>query len=156
MKYQNRKEITEILYLTHYKDSCVVTMRSRLHLQSSQHRYTCIYVINECAKLQRNRKGRSVKTCMTTRNQSSPATRHGGAWGERSYSSYSFLTSSLDGGEWSASRPGRALLRERAPGTHCTGGWVCLRAGLDTEVTGKILFPCRGSTPDRPVLSQTL
>jgi hypothetical protein len=29
--------------------------------------------------------------------------------GERRYSSYSFSTSALDGGEWSASRPGRAL-----------------------------------------------
>jgi hypothetical protein len=29
--------------------------------------------------------------------------------GERRYSSYSVLTSTLDGGEWSASRPGRAL-----------------------------------------------
>jgi hypothetical protein len=41
--------------------------------------------------------------------QSSPATRHGGAWEKRMYCSYSFLTSALDGGEWSASRPGRAL-----------------------------------------------
>jgi hypothetical protein len=31
--------------------------------------------------------------------------------GERIYSSYSFLTSVLDWGEWSASRPGRALPR---------------------------------------------
>jgi hypothetical protein len=31
------------------------------------------------------------------------------AWGERRYSSYSFSTSALDGGEWSASRPGRAF-----------------------------------------------
>jgi hypothetical protein len=30
---------------------------------------------------------------------------------ERTYSSYSFLTSTLDGGEWSTSRPGRALPR---------------------------------------------
>jgi hypothetical protein len=45
------------------------------------------------------------------------ATRHGGAWGERRYSSYSFLTSALDGGEWSASRPDRVLPRPRfAPG----------------------------------------
>jgi hypothetical protein len=29
--------------------------------------------------------------------------------GERRNSSYSFTTSALDGGEWSASRPGRAL-----------------------------------------------
>jgi hypothetical protein len=41
--------------------------------------------------------------------QSSPATRHGGAWGERRYSSYSFSTLALDCCEWSASRPGRAL-----------------------------------------------
>jgi hypothetical protein len=39
---------------------------------------------------------------------------------------------------------------ERTPGTHCTGGWVGPRAGLDTEVIGKLLCPCRGSNPDRP------
>jgi len=31
------------------------------------------------------------------------------AQGERMYSSYSFTTSALDGGEWSASRTGRSL-----------------------------------------------
>jgi len=30
----------------------------------------------------------------------------------------------------SASRPGCFTLREN-PGTHCIGGWVSLRAGLD-------------------------
>jgi hypothetical protein len=35
--------------------------------------------------------------------------------GERRYSSYSFLTSALDGGEWSASRPGRALPPGKEP-----------------------------------------
>jgi hypothetical protein len=35
--------------------------------------------------------------------------------GERKYSSYSFLTSALRGGEWSASRPGRALALEIGP-----------------------------------------
>jgi hypothetical protein len=35
--------------------------------------------------------------------------------GERRYSSYSFTTSALDGGEWSASRPGRALPPEKGP-----------------------------------------
>jgi hypothetical protein len=45
--------------------------------------------------------------------------------GERRYSSYSFSTSALDGGEWSASRPGRAFTTgERTPGTHWRGGWV--------------------------------
>jgi hypothetical protein len=37
---------------------------------------------------------------------------------------YEFLTSALDGGEWSASRPGRLTPRERAPGTYWIGGWV--------------------------------
>jgi hypothetical protein len=41
---------------------------------------------------------------------------------------------------------------ERTPGTHCTGGWVGPRAGLDTEVREKILCPCRESNPDRPVV----
>jgi hypothetical protein len=82
------------------------------------------------------------------KKQSSPATRHGGVWGKRWYSSYSFLTSALDGGEWSASRPGRDLPLGKGPGTHCTGGWVGPRAGLDTEDRGKILCPCRGSNPD--------
>jgi hypothetical protein len=56
-------------------------------------------------------------------------------------------------GEWTASRPGRAFTPgERTPGTHCTGGWVDPRAGLDTEARGKILCPRRGSNTDRPVV----
>jgi hypothetical protein len=38
-----------------------------------------------------------------------------------------FLTSALDGGEWSTSRPGRFT-----PGTHWIEGWLGPRAGLDT------------------------
>jgi hypothetical protein len=34
------------------------------------------------------------------------------------------LTSAIDGGELSASRPGCFTPRERAPGTHSIGGWV--------------------------------
>jgi hypothetical protein len=44
---------------------------------------------------------------------------------------HAFLTSALDGGEWSASHHGRFTPRERAPGTHWIGGWVGPRAGLD-------------------------
>jgi len=59
---------------------------------------------------------------------------HAGDKGERKYSSYSFLTLALDGGEWSASRPSHTLpLGKDPPGTHWIGGWVGLRAGLDTE-----------------------
>jgi hypothetical protein len=95
--------------------------------------------------------------CVWTSIKSSPATRHEGACRQRRYSSYSFSNSALDGGEWSASRPGRAL----APGkrTHCTGGWVGPKAGLDTEARGKILSPLPGiepRSPGRPARSQTL
>jgi hypothetical protein len=72
---------------------------------------------------------------------SCPTTRDVGTWREKRHSSYSFSTSALDGGEWSASRPGcTSSPEERTPGTHCTGGWVGSRAGLDTEVRGKILW----------------
>jgi hypothetical protein len=40
------------------------------------------------------------------------------------YSSTHSLTSVLDRGEWSASRPGRFTPRERAPGTHWIRDWV--------------------------------
>jgi hypothetical protein len=46
--------------------------------------------------------------------------------GERRYSSYSFTTSALDGGEWSASRPDRALLPGKGPPVPIRqeAGWV--------------------------------
>jgi hypothetical protein len=51
----------------------------------------------------------------------------------------------VDGGEWSASRPGRDLPPgERTHGTDCTGGWVGPRAGQDMEARGKILFASAG------------
>jgi hypothetical protein len=56
---------------------------------------------------------------------------------------HAFLTEALDGGEWSASRPGRFNPRERAPGTHWRGGWMGPRAGLDAVVKKKIPSPRR-------------
>jgi hypothetical protein len=46
--------------------------------------------------------------------------------GERRCSSYSFLTSALEGGEWSASRPGRALPPGKGPPvpTEQEAGWA--------------------------------
>jgi hypothetical protein len=41
-------------------------------------------------------------------------------------------------------------------GTHWKRGWVGSRAGLDAGARRKILFPCRGSNPDRSARSQTL
>jgi len=37
---------------------------------------------------------------------------------------HAFLNFALDGGEWSASRPGRFTPEEKAPGTRWTAGWV--------------------------------
>jgi hypothetical protein len=44
------------------------------------------------------------------------------------------LTSELNGGEWSASRPGRFTPKERAPDTRWIGGWLGPRAVLDAVV----------------------
>jgi hypothetical protein len=44
-----------------------------------------------------------------------PQHTHAGAGGGRMYSSYSFTTSALDGGEWSASRTDRALPPGKRP-----------------------------------------
>jgi hypothetical protein len=54
---------------------------------------------------------------------------------------HAFLTSELDGGEWSTSRTGRFIPRERAPGTHWIGGWVGPRAVLDAVVKRKNILP---------------
>jgi hypothetical protein len=66
--------------------------------------------------------------------------------GEWRYSSTHSLISALDGGEWSASRPGRFTIRERAPATIWIGGWVGLREILDAVVKRKIPSPRRNRT----------
>jgi hypothetical protein len=79
--------------------------------------------------------------------------RHEGVLGEWKYNSTHSLTSVLDGGEWSVSRPSRFSPRERAPGTHWVGGWVGPRAVLDVVVKRKIPSPRRESklrTPSSP------
>jgi hypothetical protein len=68
------------------------------------------------------------------------------------YSSTHSLTSELDGGEWSASRPDRFTPRERAPGTHWIGGWVGPRAVLDAVVKRKIPSPRRESNRTTPII----
>jgi hypothetical protein len=42
---------------------------------------------------------------------------------------HAFLTLTLDGGEWSASRPDRFNAEERNVSTHWIGGWVGPRRG---------------------------
>jgi hypothetical protein len=72
--------------------------------------------------------------------------------GERIYSSYSFKTPALDGVSGQRHAPAVLYHRGKNPGTNCTGGWVGLRAGLDTEDREKSSCLCRGSNPDRPVV----
>jgi hypothetical protein len=60
----------------------------------------------------------------------------------------SFSISTLDGGEWSASRPCRFTPRETAPVPRCIGGRVGPRAGLDIMVKGKVSCLCQESNPD--------
>jgi hypothetical protein len=54
---------------------------------------------------------------------------------------HGFLTSALDGGEWSASRPYRFIPGERATNAHWTGGWADSRVGLDAVAMRKISLP---------------
>jgi hypothetical protein len=91
---------------------------------------------------------------------SSPATRHEGALGEKRNSSYSFTTSALDEGEWSASRPGRALPPGKGPPVPIVqeAGWAPEPVWTQ-EARGKILSPLPGiepRSPGRPARSQTL
>jgi hypothetical protein len=53
-----------------------------------------------------------------------------------------FLISALDGGEWSASRPGCFTPGETAPGTHSIGEWADPRASLDAVEWRKISCSC--------------
>jgi hypothetical protein len=74
------------------------------------------------------------------------------AYWEWRYSATHSLTSALDGGEWSASRPGRSTSRERAPVTHLIGVWVGPRDVLDAVVKRKIPSPRRESNPRTPIV----
>jgi hypothetical protein len=66
------------------------------------------------------------------------APHHKGVLWDWIYCSTHTLTSALDGGELSASRPGRFTPRERVHSTHWIGGWVGPRSVLDTVVKRKI------------------
>jgi hypothetical protein len=67
-----------------------------------------------------------------------PVLRHEDIWSNGGIAP-PFLTSALDGGEWSASRPCCFTTGEIAPGTHWVRGWVGPRAGLDAVDTRKML-----------------
>jgi hypothetical protein len=72
------------------------------------------------------------------------------------------MTSALDGGEWSASRTGRTLPREKDPDTHWTGVLVDPEPVWTQRLDEKSFAPAgdrpppHPPSPSRPVRSQTL
>jgi hypothetical protein len=86
-----------------------------------------------------------------------PTTRHGDAMGERMHSSYSFTTSALDGGEWSASRPGRALAPGKGPPVPIVheAGWASEPVWTQ-RLEEKSFRLCRGSNLDRRVVQSVV
>jgi hypothetical protein len=68
-------------------------------------------------------------------------------YGEMKIIALLFFTSVIDGGEWSASCPCCFIPRKSAPNSHCIGGWVGLRAGLEA-VKRKIFCPCQELNPE--------
>jgi hypothetical protein len=75
---------------------------------------------------------------------------------EMRYSSYSFSNSALDGGEWSASRPGRALAPGKGPPVPIVQktGWAP-KPVWTQRLEEEFFRLCRGSSFERPV-SQTV
>jgi hypothetical protein len=70
--------------------------------------------------------------------------RHEDVWGSGGINPF-FLTSALNGGEWSASLSARFNAGKTAPHIHWIGGWVGLKAGLDAlEIS---LAPAGNRTP---------
>jgi hypothetical protein len=61
-----------------------------------------------------------------------------------------FLTSALDGGEWSTSRPCRFTPGKGPSGSRWMGGWV------DPTKVKRIILYCRESNPGRPARSLSL
>jgi hypothetical protein len=69
------------------------------------------------------------------------------------YSSYSFSTSALNGGEWSALRPSRALAPGKGPSVTIVQEAGCAPEPVWTQRLEKKSFSlCRGSNLDRPVV----
>jgi hypothetical protein len=77
--------------------------------------------------------------------------------GERRYSSYSFMTSTLEGGEWVASHPGRAIPPGKGPPVPIVqeAGWTPEPVWTQRLVE-KSFYLCQGSNLDRPVVQSVV
>jgi hypothetical protein len=78
-----------------------------------------------------------------------PQHTYGGEGGKRMYCSYSFTTLALDGVSGQRHAPAALHPQGKDPHTHCTGGWVGPRSGLDTEEK------CLASARDRTSIARS-
>jgi hypothetical protein len=63
-----------------------------------------------------------------------------------------FVTSTVDGEEWSASRPGHFIYGESVPGIHSIGRWAGTWARLDAAEKRKIYCHWQESNPNSSVV----
>jgi hypothetical protein len=66
------------------------------------------------------------------------------------------MTTAVDGVSGQRHVPAALYPWESTNGTHWIGGWVCFRAGLDTEARGKILCLCQGSNLNRKIVQSVV
>jgi hypothetical protein len=98
---------------------------------------------------------RDTHTYRQTGDIKSPTTHLWRRRRERRNSSYSF--SALDGGEWSASRPGpRFTPGKRTPGTHCTGAEWAPELVWTQRLEEKFSCLSRGSNLDSSVVQSVV
>lgn len=67
-----------------------------------------------------------------------------------------FLTSSMDGGEWSVSRHGSLIPGERVPASHSTRSWVDSRPGENISGELTVLQAIEASFLGGPTRTQSL
>jgi hypothetical protein len=91
----------------------------------------CYWILHEqrSSLVTRETKSKS-KSKSKSKKSKCPHACHAGAKGERSYSSYSFLTSALDGGEWSALCPSLTLPQGKIRWTLLVKSGICLSSIL--------------------------
>jgi hypothetical protein len=112
---------------------------------------TCVGAESTAAKQTETIQGRLY--LLLGMHRSCPTTRHEGAWGERRYSCYSLSTSALDGVEWSASCPVRALALGEGPPvpTVQEAGWAPELVWTQ-RLEEKSFRLCQGSNLDWPIV----
>jgi hypothetical protein len=130
-------------------------MRMRLQLQSS---FMSFHTIQSTILTQLMLSGHYIIQYYATDKSKAKLPRYTPWWRLGGvYSSYSFLTLALDGGEWSASRPGRALPRGMDPPVPIVqeAGWASEPVWTQ-RLEEKSFAPAGDRTPIARSSSQTL